>query len=272
MVQQGEINSGCATEVDEGTAYQSWDWQDGKKVGAEFNSFEPIESGPWGKEILSGDSKWKIPAWNCQTKVETFGEFGSLPLEEQNWFNATLGDIENGKINLAESWHFKIKWDFNEGWIKLVEIWRNRIRIPWDESWVLFDRDFLKTYPSYFEKGIWSEALRLILVWTLNAGFLGLQEVNSIRFSFVVDENWKLAESDFMKLYSINSDSGIWNEAIRLKLIYNFDEGWFKIQEALAVEGSLFWSDSEKLSELFSVVLRQTGYGANGYGMIGYGV
>ena len=271
MVQQLVNNSqGCATEVEEGTAYQSWDWRNGAKTGVEFQSVAldssqswqtideggeepskviPAWTGPWNKSVLGGDSRWHQAAWDCRTRMDTLGEYGSILLEELNWFKAIFAPWEKAELSFQEFWQFKIKWPFDEGWLKVEESWNTKANLPFDEWTWVHEQDYLKLWPSYEENGIWSEAWKLILIWYFDEGFFGLHEVQWMRFSFVQEEEWKIQEHDWLKLYPEYLDQPVWGEFWNLKLFYDFNEGYVDWAEAIKVNAWLPWEETWKVSD-----------------------
>lgn len=268
---QRDDEVGCATEVAEGSAYQSWDWSNEAREGSVFQEIDSGKSSLWRNALEAGDSLWHQQAWDCKTKVETIGRYGTLTVKDLDWIFLRINFLERGVLSDSLEW-ISIWWNHDED-LKLVELMELDLNSPQEDSFILSDPSYLHSFLIKEEKGIFSERFRAAFTKRFPPDKCLLQdllkfvseislneETSQIGESHLVDVNYPLAEifktADRFSIIGrirVTLDLGLFNESRRVKI--------FK---------TLF--ESLKLGETFSAAFVEGGYGVSGYGVVGYGV
>lgn len=268
---QKDDEIGCATEVAEGFAYQSWDWSNEAKEGTEFQEIDLSKSTLWRNALEAGDSLWHQQAWDCKTKVETIGRYGTITVKDIDWIFLRTEFSESVIFSDSPNWAL-IRWNQDEN-LKLTESMKLDLTTFQEDSFILSDSSFLYSFLFKNERGILSERFRTIFTKRFSPDKCLLQdllkfiseislneEVSQLEESFNVDVNYSLAEvfktADSFSIIGklrANSDLTLFSESRRVKVFEKLFESF-------------------KLGETFSATFIEGGYGVSGYGAIGYGV
>lgn len=267
---QRDDEVGCATEVAEGYAYQSWDWSNEAKTGVEFQEIDSGKSSLWRNALEAGDSLWHQQAWDCKTKVETIGRYGTLTIKDLDCIFLRTEFIESVVLSDSPNWAL-IKWNQDEN-LKLSEFTELGLKTFQEDNFILSDPSYLYSFLFKNEKGILSERfkaaftkrfppdkcllqdlLEFISEISLNEEISQIGESLATNINYSLVENLKTTDS-----FSING---------RIKA--NSDLILFSELKRVKVFEKLF--ESFKLGETFSAAFIEGGYGVNGYGVVGYG-
>lgn len=257
----------CKTEIRKGTAYQSWDWNKVNKQGAEFENLELKQGGPWNTGLQGGDSKWQQEVWNCQTKVENFAEFEIWKIEDLNRFNLKTFIFDS--VILSESWYLKRILSLQD-FIKIYENLGIKLNTSFEESLKLDENLNLKIKSYYLDSFLVRESFKFLFsIAFQDACLLGeilyLNLAQSFFDSSLLEETLKLDGKTFQ------SDLISLTDSLKYIIInYSFNEGFFELDESLRFNSSIHFDDSVKLSDVLLVKVFP-GYGASGYGTVGYG-
>lgn len=269
MQRDDEIN--CATEVAEGYAYQSWDWNNETKAGVEFQEIDSGKLTLWQNALEAGDSLWHQQAWDCKTKVETIGRYGTLTVKDLDWIFLKTEFFESVVFSDSPNWVL-LRWNQDEN-LKLSEFTKLDLNTTQEDSFILSDPSYLYSFLSKNEKGILSERFRAAFTKRFPPDKCLLQDllefvseislnekISQIEESLAADVNYPLAES--FKTIDILSVTG--------RIRVNPDFILFSESRRVKVFEKLF--ESLKLGETFSAAFVEGGYGVSGYGVVGYGV
>lgn len=268
---QRDDEIGCATEVAEGSAYQSWDWSNAAKEGSVFQEIDSGKSTLWRNALEAGDSLWHQQAWDCRTKVETIGRYGTLTVKDLNWIFLRTYFLERGILSDSLDW-ILVRWNHDED-LKLSELTEFNLNAPQEDNFILSDPSYLHSFLIKNERGIFSERFKAAFTKRFPPDSCLLQdllefvseitlneEISQVGEVFGVDASYPLAES--FKTAEGFSISG--------KLRVNLDLVLFGELRRVKIFKGLF--ESLKFGETFSAAFVEGGYGVSGYGVVGYGV
>ena len=281
---------GCATEILEGSAYQSWDWRNGAEVGIGFQKVDLADgqpwqnveqagadfsipalegSGPWASGLQAGDSLWHQTAWDCRTRLDTIGQYDTVALHELDWFWLRPGTWQDGFI--FGDWSWNKVYSNNTDVMKIAEANRFVLTTFEEDGLIFADPSWLHTKAPHVDSVKFLEHTRIVFTRNFNEGFFKLVELDWL----VVDTpHWDafiLSDDDFVKVYSNNADSAIyvesiWNNSIKAlvdavhiyelveKFSKTFEEDYIQIFDFSYLKTYLNNSDYIRFVELLKII------------------
>ena len=245
MQQDDEENNspGCATEVLEGSAYQSWDWRNGKKtgintwseqsgspkdwvngaeVGQSFNEVVLKGAQPWASGLQAGDSLWHQTAWDCRTRLDTIGQYEIATLHELDWFKLVPGTWNDEFILQDPSW---IKLFFNEADVSIFqELVMKKLTTFEEDGLILTDSSWLLVKAPHVDSVKFIESTRIVFTRNFNEGFFKLIEESWLDVNSPQEDGLIFADWDTLKVYSNNEDEIILSESWWTKSIKKLED------------------------------------------------
>lgn len=289
---QRDDEVGCATEVAEGTAYQSWDWsnearegsvfqeidseritpwQNAVKEGLDFKEIDLKKSNLWRNALEAGDSLWHQQAWDCRTKVETIGRYGTLTVKDLDWIFLRTEFFRSVIFSDSPNW-LVVKWNQDEI-LKLSEFTKLGLNTFQEDNFILSDPSYLHSFLIKNERGIFSERFKAAFTKRFPPDSCQLQDL--LKFVSEISLNEETSQIDESHLVDVNYPlAEIFKTADRFSIIgrirVTLDLGLFNESRRVRIFKTLF--ESLKLGETFSAAFVEGGYGVSGYGVVGYGV
>lgn len=239
MVQQDEEENnspGCATEVLEGSAYQSWDWRNGAEVGQTFNEVVPKSAQPWASGLQAGDSLWHQTVWDCRTRVDTIGQYDIATLHELDWIWLRPGTWLDGFV--LEEWRWNKVYSNNADVMKIAEANRFVLTTFEEDGLIFADPSWLHTKAPHVDSVKFIEHTRIVFTRNFNEGFFKLVEEPWLDATIPYWDGFVLTDFDFLKAKPYQSDLLVLGEAWKTK-------GWkklfdiLKMNEVLAKVGTI---------------------------------
>lgn len=208
---QRDDEIGCATEVAEGSAYQSWDWSNAAKEGAEFQEIDSGKSSLWQSALEAGDSLWHHQVWDCKTKLDTIGQYEISTLHELDWLKLISGTWPEGFVLQDPSW---IKLFFNETDVSIFqELIMKKLTTFKEDKLILSDPSWMLVRVPHMDSAKFIESARIVFTRNFNEGFFKLVEDYWLDVNSLQEDKLIFADNDVIKLYLNNEDDVILSES-----------------------------------------------------------